>query len=84
MKNKKLKIRVVGLGCTNCKTMYDLTVKAVKELNIDAEVEYDNDIQDALYSGVINFPVVEINGKMTIEGLSDIEKIKEVLTENAK
>ena len=35
-----MKIQVLGSGCHNCKKLYELTQQAVKELNMNEEVEY--------------------------------------------
>lgn len=77
-----MKIQVLGSGCPTCKTLYELTQTAVKELGIDAEVEYSTDISKIIELGVMESPVMTINGKIALLGSSSLEKIKDVLKKN--
>ncbi|MFA5387160.1 MAG: thioredoxin family protein [Candidatus Paceibacterota bacterium] len=76
MTNKVTSIEVIGSGCASCKKLHELAILAAKDLNIEVEVGYSNDIQKALAMGVMQFPVLAINGKAVITGMADIEKIK--------
>lgn len=75
-----MKIQVLGSGCPTCKTLYELTQTAVKELGVDAEVEYSTDISKIIELGVMESPVMTINGKIALLGSGSLEKIKEVIT----
>jgi len=77
-----MKIQVLGSGCPTCKTLYELTKTAVKELGVDAEVEYSTDITKIIELGVMESPVMTINGKITLLGSGSLEKIKEVITKS--
>ncbi len=74
-----MKIQVLGSGCPTCKTLYELTQAAVKELGIEAEVEYSTDISKIIELGVMESPVMTINGKIALLGSHNLEKIKEVI-----
>ena len=74
-----MKIQVIGSGCPTCKNLYELTQTAVKELGIDAEVEYSTDITKIIELGVMESPVMTINGKIALLGSGSLEKIKEIL-----
>lgn len=83
MKNNKIKIQVLGSGCPTCKKLFELTNQAVKELGLKTEVEYITDIQKIIEIGVIQSPILAIDGKPAIVGfVPDIEKIKTVIKEN--
>lgn len=83
MENKITSIEVIGSGCANCEKLHELAVKAVQELNLGIEVGYSNDIQKALTLGVMQFPVLAVNGKAVLTGaVSDMEKIKKAITGN--
>ena len=85
MENKIMKIQVLGSGCPTCKKLFELTKKAVEELELKTEVEYITDIQKIIEMGVMSSPVLAINGKPALAGsLPDIEKIKNVIKENIK
>ena len=75
-----MKIQVIGSGCPTCKNLYELTKTAISELGIDAEVEYSTDISKIIELGVMESPVMTINGKIAMLGSGSLEKIKEVIT----
>lgn len=79
MKNNT-KIEVLGSGCPTCKKLFELTKQAVKELKLNTEVEYITDIQKIISMGVMQSPVLAINGKPVMTGPSfDIEKIRNLI-----
>ncbi len=76
-------IQVLGSGCANCKKLYELTNKAVEELGIQAKVEYITDVQKIIEMGLMQAPVLAIDGKPILVGqLPNLERIKELLTSN--
>lgn len=78
-----MNIQVLGSGCTNCKNLFELTKKAVAELNRIDEVEYITDINRIIEMGLVSTPVLAINGKPVMVGATaDIERIKELIKEN--
>jgi len=75
-----MKIQVLGSGCATCKSLYELTKKAVSDLAMNEEVEYITDVSKIVEMGVMSSPVLAINGKPVMVGfLPDIEKIKSLL-----
>jgi small redox-active disulfide protein 2 len=83
MENKIMKIQVLGSGCPTCKKLFELTKKAVEELELKTEVEYITDIQKVIEMGVMSSPVLAINGKPIITGfMPDIEKIKKIIKDS--
>ena len=85
MNNKIEKIEIFGSGCESCKKLFELTKKAVTEMEIDIEVEYIDDIQKAMELGVMSFPVLAINGKPVIVGMiPSVEEIKETIVNYQK
>jgi small redox-active disulfide protein 2 len=80
-----MKIAVLGSGCATCKALYELTKKAVSDLGLKDEVEYITDISKIIEMGVMQSPVLAINGKPVMVGFTaDVEKIKEIIQENIK
>jgi len=80
-----MKIAVLGSGCATCEALYELTKKAVVELGLKDEVEYITDISKIIEMGVMQSPVLAIDGKPVMVGFtSDVEKIKEIIQENIK
>ena len=80
-----MKIQVLGSGCPTCKKLHELTVEAVKQLNLNEGVEYSTDISKIIEMGVMSSPVLAVNGKPVMVGfLPDVEKIKSLLKEAQK
>ncbi len=78
-----MKIQVLGSGCTTCKKLFDLTSKAVKEMELGIEVEHITDIQKIIEIGVMQSPVLVINDKPVISGfVPDIKKVKQIIRDN--
>lgn len=78
-----MNIQVLGSGCTNCKNLFELTKKAVAELNRIDEVEYITDINRIIEMGLVSTPVLAINSKPVMVGATaDIERIKELIKGN--
>jgi small redox-active disulfide protein 2 len=78
-----MKIQVLGSGCPTCKKLFELTKQAVQELGVKTEVEYITDIQKIVEMGVMQSPVLAIDGKPVMTGsTSGIEEIKELITKD--
>jgi len=83
MENKTAKIEVIGSGCPTCKKLYEITKQAVAELGINQEVEYTADVQKIIKMGVMQSPVLAVNGKPAMVGFNpDIDKIKKAIQDN--
>jgi len=75
-----MKIQVLGSGCSTCKSLYELTQKAVTELGFDEEVEYITDVSKIIEMGLMTSPVLAIDGKAVMVGFTpDIEIIKDLI-----
>jgi small redox-active disulfide protein 2 len=75
-----MKIQVLGSGCTSCHTLYELTKEAALELHLTDTVEYITDVTKIIEMGVMQSPVLAIDGKPVMVGsVPDKEKIKSLL-----
>lgn len=78
-----MKIQVLGSGCPTCHNLYKLTQQAIKELKLNEKVDYltgDTGIQKIIEMGVMQSPVLVVDGKPVMIGFtSDIEKIKSLI-----
>ena len=80
-----MKIQVLGSGCPSCKKLFELTKTAVRELGIKVEVEYIADVQKIVEMGVMQSPVLAINGKPVMTGsTSDIGRIKNLINQGSE
>ncbi len=74
---RAMKIQVLGADCPLCKRLYKLTMQAVEELQLMTEVEYITDIQKIIEMGVLQTPVLAVNGQPVLTGfLPDVKIIK--------
>ena len=75
-----MKIQVLGSGCPTCKKLHLLTQQAVVEIGIKDKVEYITDIAKIVEMGIMQSPVLAVDGKQVMIGFTpDIEKIKKLL-----
>lgn len=61
-------IKVLGTGCTKCKTLTSIVEEVIKDNNIDATVEKVEDITEILMFNVMTTPALVIDGTVTIKG----------------
>ncbi len=75
-----MKIQVLGSGCPTCKKLFDITKRAVSELNLPAQVEYRTDVQQVVNMGLMSSPVLAVDGKPAFVGfVPDVEEIKKAI-----
>jgi len=80
-----MKIQVLGSGCATCKKLHEITQKAVEEMGLKTKVEYITDISKIIEMGVMQSPVLAVNGKPVMTGFTpDIEKIKRLINSGTK
>ncbi len=63
-----LKIKILGSGCTNCKTLERLCQEVVSENHIEATVEKVSDLKDIMSYGILSTPGLVVNGKVICSG----------------
>ncbi|QSQ07800.1 hypothetical protein H0A61_00117 [Koleobacter methoxysyntrophicus] len=73
-------IKVLGSGCKNCIKLEENVKEALKGLNLSAEVEKVQDINDILDYGVMKTPGLVVNEKVKVMGrVPSVEEIKKIL-----
>ena len=78
-----MEIKVLGTGCSRCKSLEKITRKAVEELNLDATVEKVEDIQKIMEYAVMRTPALVINEKVVISGqVPKMAELKVLITNN--
>jgi small redox-active disulfide protein 2 len=70
----KMYIKVLGSGCSRCKSLHKITTDVVGKLNIDAEIEKVEDITRIMGYGIMATPALIINEKVIIKGRVPDEK----------
>jgi len=77
-----MKIRILGSGCANCKKLYNLTVKALIDLDIVADLGKIEDIKEIMTYKIMATPALVINDSVKISGrVPTLEEIKKLITE---
>lgn len=80
LKISKMDIKILGTGCSKCKTLESLTRDVVSKNGIDATVSKVEDIMEIMNYGVMTTPALVVNGKVEIKGrVPSAEEIKQVL-----
>jgi len=73
-------IKVLGTGCSKCKTTYNNVLQAVKQLGIEANVTKIEDIEEMMQYNVLTTPVLMIDEVAKVKGrIAQIDEIKEFL-----
>jgi small redox-active disulfide protein 2 len=78
-----MEIKVLGTGCSNCKTLEKSVINALAEMNYDADVVKVEDIQQIMTYGIMRTPGLVINGTVVVSGrVPSVKEIKEIIEKN--
>lgn len=61
-------VKVLGSGCAKCNKLEASTVEALKELNMDTEVDHVTDFAEIAKMGVMSTPALVIGDKVVSSG----------------
>ncbi len=76
----KIKIEILGTGCPKCKRVFQNAEEAVKNLNLDAEIEKVEDIQKIMDAGVMMTPAIVVDSEVKSAGkVLSVDEIKKIL-----
>jgi small redox-active disulfide protein 2 len=80
-----MNIKILGTGCSKCKTLEKLTRDAVTEMGLSAEIEKVEDIIKIMNYGVMSTPALVVDEKIILSGrVPSPAEIKEIFTKNRK
>lgn len=76
-----MNIKILGTGCRKCQELEKNTREAVKDLQLEAEVEKVEGIKDIMKYRVMSTPALVVNEKLFSAGKSlTVNEIKSILT----
>ena len=76
-----MNVKVLGVGCSVCQSMYNTVTQIVAREHTEAEVEYVTDIDKILSHGVLSTPALVINDRVVMQGFRGARKIEQALRE---
>ncbi|PWJ92067.1 small redox-active disulfide protein 2 [Oceanotoga teriensis] len=75
-----MKVKILGSGCANCNKLEKNTIDALKDLNIDYEIEHVKDYEKIMGYGVMKTPALVVDEKVIISGrVSKKDEIKNLI-----
>ena len=75
-----MEIKILGTGCSKCKTTYTVIEKVINENNITATLTKVEDIMEIMNYNILSTPAVVVDGEVKIKGYVPSEtEIKELL-----
>lgn len=74
-----MEIKVLGPGCSKCKTTYQVIEKVIKENNLDVKLTKVDDIMEMMNYNIMTTPAVVVDEVVKIKGQvpteSDVKKM---------
>jgi len=78
-----MEIKVLGTGCSNCKTLEKSVFNALAEMDFAANVEKVEDITKIMAYGIMRTPALVINEKVVFYGrVPSVKELKEIIEQN--
>ena len=76
-------IKILGMGCANCKSLEKAAIKAIAELGMDAQVEKVEDMQKIMSYGIMRTPALVVDEKVVLYGrVPTVNEVKEILSKS--
>ena len=76
-----MEIKILGTGCSRCKSLEEITRKVVKDNGIDAIITKVEDIVEIMKFNIMTTPALVVDGKVVVKGrVPSAEEIKQFLT----
>ncbi len=63
-----MKVKVLGIGCSNCRTLEDRTREALAVMGVTAEIEKVTDLSDIAGFGLMRLPALVVDDRVVLAG----------------
>lgn len=74
-------IKILGTGCPKCNKLQEMTESALKEMNIEYNLEKVADLDDILSYGIMMTPGLVVDGEVKSSGkLPSPENLRKMLS----
>ena len=81
LKIANMEIKVLGTGCTKCKSLEEVTREAVAKTGVNATITKVEDIVEIMKFGIMTTPALVIDGKVVVKGkVPSVDEISKLLT----
>ena len=74
-----MEIKVLGPGCSRCKTTYQVIEKVIKENNLDVKLTKVDDLMEIMKYNIMTTPAVVVDEVVKMKGQvpteSDVKKL---------
>ncbi|MDP2338906.1 MAG: thioredoxin family protein [Bacteroidota bacterium] len=75
-----MEIKVLGTGCSKCKSLEKATIQAISESGIDATIIKVEDFLEIMKLGVMTTPALVVDGKVLVKGrVPSVAEISQML-----
>jgi small redox-active disulfide protein 2 len=76
-------IKILGPGCPKCKITYQNALEAVKQLDIDVQVDKIEDLEEMFKYDLLSTPALIIDEVVKVKGrVPDVQEIKRMISES--
>ena len=75
-----MEIKILGTGCSSCKALYATVEKVIKDMDVDAVLVKEEDLEKIMSYNVMSLPALVIDDKVVAKGRISESEIKNLLT----
>ena len=65
---RSMEVKVLGTGCSKCKTLYNVVEKIVRDNNLEVTLTKVEDIVQIMTFNVMSLPAIVIDGEVKVKG----------------